>query len=97
MTRPIKYLAALLAALSIGVGAALFWPSEWKYVSGRQQQTALELYQKNLTEGMTRAQVQTFIDNHRSQQLSALSVHHPAFGGILVPLGEVPSPWYCRR
>ena len=97
MTRPIKYIAALFAALSIGVGAALFWPSGRQYISERQQQTALEFYEKNLTEGMTRGQVQTFIDNHQSQQLSTLSVHHPAFGGILVALGEVPSPLYCRR
>ena len=96
MTRYVNHLA-FLALLLIVVGLVFFWPSSRHYISNRQQQAAREFYQQNLTEGMTREQVQVFLDSHQSQQLSMLFVQHPLHGSISIPLGEIPGPWYCSR
>jgi hypothetical protein len=88
---------ALVACLLIVACIMRLWAYNHHYISDREQQSALEYYEKNLTEGMTRGQVQTFIDSHQSQQLSMLFVLHPAPGSISIALGEVPRPLYCNR
>jgi hypothetical protein len=92
-----KYIMAFVASLLAAVGILHLWPSHQNYISDREQRAALEYYEKNLTEGMTRGQVQTFIDSHQSQQLSMLFVLPPAPGSISIALGEVPRPLYCNR
>jgi hypothetical protein len=96
LTRYINHVA-FLALLLIVVGVVFFWPSSHHYIGNRQQQAALEFYQQNLTEGMTREQVQVFVDSHQSQQLNTLFVQHPLDGTISIPLGEISGPWYCSR
>jgi hypothetical protein len=88
---------ALVACLLIVACILRLWAYNHHYISDRQQQAALEFYEKNLTEGMTRGQVQLFIDSHQSQQLTMLFVLHPAPGSISIALGEVPRPLYCNR
>jgi hypothetical protein len=92
-----QYIMALVACLLIVACILRLWAYNHHYISDPEQQTALEYYEKSLTEGMTRGQVQTFIDSHQSQQLSILFVLHPAPGSISIALGEVPRPWNCNR
>jgi hypothetical protein len=88
---------ALVACLLIVACVLRLWAYNHHYISDPEQQAALEYYEKSLTEGMTRGQVQTFIDSHQSQQLNMLFVLHPAPASISVALGEVPRPWNCNR
>jgi hypothetical protein len=92
-----QYIMGLVACLLIVACIMRLWAYNHRYISDREQRAALEFYEKNLTEGMTRGQVQTFIDSHQSQQLSMLFVLHPAPGSISIALGEVPRPLYCNR